>query len=89
MFDEPDRFDPARFAAEAERQFTTAGRVLPFGAGRHHCAGSRLAKVEIVEALAALGRRFARIEPAGELPEAEGLMLRSPPALPVVLEAAV
>jgi pulcherriminic acid synthase len=89
MFDDPDRFDPARFAAEAERQFTTAGRVLPFGAGRHHCAGSRLAKVEIVEALAALGRRFERLHPAGELPEAEGLMLRSPPALPVVLEAAV
>jgi pulcherriminic acid synthase len=85
VFDEPDRFDPARFGDDAERQFTTAGRVLPFGAGRHHCAGSRLAKVEIVEALAALARRFARLEPAGELPEAEGLMLRSPPALPVVL----
>lgn len=84
-FADAHRFDPERFAADAERQYTTSGRVLPFGAGRHHCAGSRLAKVEIVHGLAALARRFSRLEPVGEPPAAEGLMLHSPPALPAIL----
>jgi len=84
-FPDADRFDRDRFAVRPERQFTAAGEILPFGAGAHHCTGSRLAQAELVEGLAALLDRVARIEPHGELPPAEGFMLHSPPALPVVL----
>ena len=42
-FDRSQEFDPDRWLANAERQFLAGGKILPFGAGRHHCAGSRLA----------------------------------------------
>lgn len=84
-FADPERFDRDRFAEKPGRQFTAAGEILPFGAGTHHCTGSRLAQVELVHGLAKLADRAGRVEPAGELPPAQGFMLRSPPALPVVL----
>jgi pulcherriminic acid synthase len=86
-----DRFDDAlafragRFLDNPDRQFTNAGDVLPFGAGRHHCAGSRLAGTEMVHSLQQLVRRTAWLEPQGDLPGGDGLLLRSPPSLPVVL----
>jgi cytochrome P450 len=85
QFPEPDRFDRERYAVKPDRQFTSAGEILPFGAGAHHCAGSRLAETEMVHAFAKLLDRVAWIEPAGEPPAGEGFMLHSPPALPAVL----
>ena len=64
-----DRFEAAtefraeRFLDNPDRQFTNAGDVLPFGAGRHHCAGSRLAGTEMVHSLQQLVRRAAWLEP--------------------------
>jgi pulcherriminic acid synthase len=84
-FEDPTRFDPARFARNPDRQFTSAGDVLPFGAGEHHCTGSRLAKVEIVETVRALLRRAAWIEQLGDAPDVGGLVLWSPAALTVRL----
>lgn len=78
-------FEAERFRDNPDRQFTNAGDVLPSGAGRHHCAGSRLAGTEMVHSLQQLVMRTAWMEPAGPLPPGEGLLLNSPPSLPVVL----
>jgi cytochrome P450 len=88
-FPDPQRFDRDRFADGPDRQFTSNGDVLPFGAGTHHCTGSRLAQSELVHGFGTFARRVASIEPAAaELPRAEGFILRSPPSLPVVLRPA-
>lgn len=87
-FEAPDEFRPGRFADNPDRQYTNAGDVLPFGAGRHHCAGSRLAGAEMVRSLQQLVRRVAWLEPIEPLPGGEGLLLHSPPSLPVILHAA-
>ncbi len=84
-FEDPDVFRPERFADNPDRQYTNAGDVLPFGAGRHHCAGSRLAGAEMVRSLQQLVRRTAWLEPIEPLPRGEGLLLHSPPSLPVIL----
>jgi cytochrome P450 len=87
-FVDPQRFDPGRFGQEGEQQFATASRIMPFGAGRHHCTGSRLAASEMINAMTEFCRRVSRIEPVGDPPPAEGFMLRSPPAVPMILHAA-
>lgn len=84
-FPDPNRFDVSRFADHPDRQFTSAGDILPFGAGPHHCTGSRLAQTEMLHAFMRLMERVRRIEPAGDLPPGEGFMLHSPPSLPLVL----
>lgn len=85
-FVDAQRFDPNRFADNPTRQFGSAGEVLPFGAGPHHCTGSRLAEVEMVHAFEKLFNRVERMIPVGDLPASEGFILHSPPALPVILE---
>ena len=88
-FEDSQRFDRDRFAEKPDRQFTSAGEILPFGAGTHHCTGSRLAETELVHAFGKLATRVGAMEPAvPELPGAEGFVLRSPPELPVVLRPA-
>ncbi len=88
VFDDPDRFDPERWVDNAERQFLAGSRVLPFGAGRHHCAGSRLAATEMVHAIREFCARVDHLEPVGELPGMEGLLLTSPQTLPVICHPA-
>jgi cytochrome P450 len=89
QFDDPQRFDMDRFRDRPQRQFTTTANIMPFGAGRHHCTGSRLAASEMVNALTAFCRRVAWMEPVGTPPPGEGLMLHSPPSVPVILHPAV
>jgi cytochrome P450 len=84
-FEAADSFDPDRFLPNPDRQFTSAGDVLPFGAGLHHCTGSRLAEAEIVASLRALLERVTWIEPIEESPDAGGLVLWSPTSLRVKL----
>jgi cytochrome P450 len=86
-FEQPRRFDSNRFLDHPDRQYTAAGDVLPFGAGMHHCTGSRLAKVEIVETLRALLHRVAWIELLHDAPDEGGLVLWSPSSLHVRLHA--
>jgi pulcherriminic acid synthase len=86
-FEHAAEFQAERFIENPDRQYTNAGDVLPFGAGRHHCAGSRLAATEMVHALQQLIERTAWMEPLAPLPRGEGLLLHSPPSLPVVLHA--
>jgi pulcherriminic acid synthase len=87
-FPRSQEFEAERWLENAERQFVAGGKILPFGAGRHHCAGSRLAGTEMVHGIRELADRVAVIEPDGPLPAAEGLMLNSPSRLPVTLRAA-
>lgn len=89
VFEDADTFRVERYLANGNAQFTAAGEILPFGAGRHYCMGARLAQTEMVHALRELSSRVEAIEPAGELPPDEGFMLRCPPSVPVVLRATV
>ena len=87
-FAESARFDPDRFHNNPDRQFTTAGDVLPFGAGMHHCTGSRLAEVEIVETVRAVLDRTEWIELLDDSPDVGRLVLWSPSSLHVKLHPA-
>lgn len=87
-FDDPERLDARRFRRNPDRQYTAAGDILPFGAGEHHCAGSRLAGAEIVQALRQLMHRVGRVELLEEAPAVGRLILFSPASLRVVLHAA-
>ena len=71
----PDRFDTGRNAA---------GHV-GFGAGIHMCVGQVLARMEGEAVLAALARRFARLEPAGPAVRRHNNTLRGLRALPLRL----
>lgn len=88
-FDDPHTFRLDRFVDDAERHWTAAGHILPFGAGRHYCMGSQLAKVEMYRALEALLDRVASARFVDDVvPSDAGFMLRSPSTVPVVLSAA-
>jgi cytochrome P450 len=55
--------DPGRFDIIADR---ARAQVLSFGFGTHFCAGSHLARAEMIEALAFLAPRMRDLEPDGE-----------------------
>lgn len=78
VFDDPERFEPKRFADDADRQFVGAGHTLPFGAGRHFCTGSMVAKLEMSLALEHLLDRFDWLEAVEGRPEGMGLVMHSP-----------
>ena len=86
VFEDPHTFRLDRWRSNADRQFTAAGNILPFGAGRHYCMGSQLARVEMVHGVEALLDRVASARFAsGSPPVDEGFILRSPAAVEVVL----
>jgi cytochrome P450 len=86
IFDHPDDFDEARFAESADREFTPAGKTLPFGAGVHHCTGSLLAKLELTTAIGDFLDRFLSVGvPRGSSIDMDGVMLRSPATVPLSL----
>ncbi len=79
-FPEPESFD-----ITAPRG---AGRMLTFGAGIHYCLGANLARAELQEGLAFLGRRIARLELDGE-PELQSVSgIYGVEALPIAFTAA-
>jgi cytochrome P450 len=55
--------DPGRFDITADR---AGAPVVTFGFGAHFCAGSHLARAEIIEALTFLAPRMRDLEPDGE-----------------------
>ena len=86
VFDDAESFRPERFAEHAERQFTNAATVLSFGAGRHHCVGSQLARLEMTHGMTHLLDAFeGGVFVDGKVPPDEGFLLRSPSAVPVLL----
>ena len=89
VFDEPDTFAFDRFTDAPERQFTNAGTILPFGAGRHHCTGSQLARTELLHGVGALVERVAGATFVNDTPpQPEGFLLVSPSRVDVTLQRA-
>ncbi|WP_018656287.1 cytochrome P450 [Actinomadura flavalba] len=77
-FADPDRFDPFR-PASVDREFTGAATHLAFGAGRHFCLGSQLARMEAeigVRILLETLPEFGYAE--GFVPVETGLLTRAP-----------
>lgn len=67
LWDDPDRFDPNRFTAERQAQYSRY-QFMPFGAGPRICIGGSFAMIEAVAMLATFVRA-ARFEvPADHLP---------------------
>ncbi|HKP89895.1 MAG TPA: cytochrome P450 [Thermoleophilaceae bacterium] len=60
LWDQPERFDPERFA-RGRRNTIPAYAYFPFGVGPHACIGKHMAEIEARLALAMLARRY-RIE---------------------------
>jgi cytochrome P450 len=57
LWDDPQRFDPERFAGDAERNWPKF-KYFPFGGGPRICIGNQFSLVEGPLILATLGRRF-------------------------------
>jgi cytochrome P450 len=87
-FPQPERFDPARFEADAARDLPR-GAWIPFGAGPRVCIGNSFAAMEMTLALAMLVQRFTlRPAPGQAIPEARmQVTLRPAGGLRLVLQA--
>ena len=76
--------DPAKFTDPDEFQVDRdEGPALSFASGIHYCLGANLARAEGQEMFAGLIRRFASIEPAGELVHRQRVTLRGYSELPI------
>lgn len=74
-FSDPDRFDISR----------AEGPPMSFASGIHYCLGANLARAEGQETFAGLVRRFAAVEPAGELVQRGRMTLRGYRAVPITV----
>jgi cytochrome P450 len=78
VYDDPDRFDPERKAAN----------ILSFGHGLHFCLGSHLARREMEVSLQVLAQRLPDLELVDpEKVTIAGTVLRGPKTLPVRFKA--
>ncbi len=78
FWDEPLRFDPARFAPD-EKRARHKFAYLPFSAGRRGCIGEGFAWMEGVLVLAAVARRW-RLRLSGPVPPPHGSVTLRPSA---------
>lgn len=86
FWEEPERFDPERFTAEA-----SAGRpplaYLPFGGGPRFCVGSHFAMTEaLVITAMVLREQRLRLAPGPPVVPQPGITLRARDGVPVLLE---
>lgn len=78
LWDDPERFDPDRFAGERPPRFT----YLPFGAGPRICIGANLALAEATLILSEIARRWRlSLEPGQQVAVKPRMTLR--PAGPI------
>jgi cytochrome P450 len=87
LWEEPNSFDPDRFAPEKVKSRHRCA-YLPFGAGPRVCIGSNFAMLEMTAILATLvrGIRF-KPAPAHQVTLAPHLTLRAESGLPLVIDA--
>jgi cytochrome P450 len=81
FWDDPERFDPERFAP-GRREKIPAYAYFPFGVGPHACIGKHMAEIEAKLALALLARRY-RMEAVSDAPVAATPAITLTPAEPV------
>lgn len=82
VYDEPNRFDPARW----ERLRPTLFEYLPFGAGSHHCLGMRFAMLELKVVLSYIIQRYRlEVVPGARIDRAFRLVLEPAWGVPVRL----
>jgi cytochrome P450 len=85
FWDDPERFDPSRFAPDAARD-RPRDAYIPFAAGPRSCIGRGFAQMEATIILATLGRRFrAALVPGARLTPATRFTLRPRYGLPMTL----
>jgi cytochrome P450 len=87
-FDQPDRYDLARFAPPERGGPGEPGQLASFGFGRHFCLGASLARLEARVALEEAVARVAAydIDPAG-IARVHSVNVRGFAALPTTVQA--
>src|SRR5712692_7318314 len=86
LWQEPDLFEPERFASE-RRQKIARFAYLPFGAGARICIGAGFAMQEALLALAMIAQGFRpRLIPGSRVEPVARMTLRPAPGLPMRLE---
>jgi cytochrome P450 len=85
FWEEPERFDPDRFAPERDVD-RHRWAYLPFGGGPRACIGLHFSMLEMAIALAVLAQRF-HVRPAPGTPELDsaGITLRPKRPVPIQL----
>jgi cytochrome P450 len=77
VWTDPERFDPARFAAGRQEQKRCPFAYMPFGAGEHHCVGFQFAELSTKLGIALLAHRF-RLESADDEPAFRAVPFKQP-----------
>jgi cytochrome P450 len=83
IWDDPEKFDPERFSAEAAKERPKSAYV-PFANGQRICIGNNFALLEMVIACAMAASRF-RLEPVSPEPIPIHFSGTTKPAKPVNL----
>jgi cytochrome P450 len=86
LWEEPDLFEPERFAP-GRRPLIPRFAYLPFGAGPRICVGAAFAMQEIVVALAMIAQRFRpRLAEGAKIEPVARITLRPAHGMPMWLE---
>jgi cytochrome P450 len=87
-WDEPERFDPLRFAPDRAEHERHTHSWIPFGGGTHMCIGRRFAEAQVRLVAHHLVRRFRWSVPAGyEMPVQQAPISKPVDGLPIDVEA--
>jgi cytochrome P450 len=84
IWEEPQRFDPDRFAPEQEKQRHRYA-YLPFGGGPRACIGQYFSMLEATLATASIIRAFGLHASPGPVPLTTGITLRPAGYVPLTL----
>ena len=86
LWDDPDAFDPERFAPD-RRNGRHRFQYIPFGGGPRTCVGARFAMAEALTVLACWLRQWRFLPVAGHMVRASGMVtLRPRGGLPLLLQ---